>query len=54
MQPVEFMLIGIKEFQILLLSNLYEDRVLTKPKLISYGLIKITKNGGMYAKGIKK
>ena len=54
MQPVEVMLRGIKELQLLLLANIDEDRALTKPNLISYTLIKLTKTGGMYAKGIEK
>ena len=54
MQPVEFMLTGIKEVQLFLLSNLDKDRALTKPNLISYALIKIAKTGGIYAKGIEE
>ena len=53
-QPVKFMIIVIKEVQLFLLSNPDEDRALTDPNLISYALIKLTKTGGMHAKGIKK
>ena len=46
------MLRGIKEVQIFLLANLEKGRKLTETNLISYALIKLTKTGGMYAKGI--
>ena len=45
---------GIKEVKIFLLDNPEEDRALTEPNLISYALIKLTKTGGIYAKGIEK
>ena len=54
MQPVEVMLRGIEEVQLFLLYNPDEDRTLFEPNLISYALIKLTKTGGMYVKGIKK
>ena len=53
-QPVEVMLRGIEEVKLFLLSNPDEDRALTKPNLISYALVKLTKTGRMYAKGIEK
>ena len=53
-QPDELMLRGIEEVQLFLLSNPDEDIVLTETNLISYALIKLTKTGGMYAKGIEK
>ena len=54
MQPLEVMLRGIKEVQLFLFVNPYEDRTLAEPNLISYAPIKLTKTGGMYAKGVKK
>ena len=48
------MLRGIKEVQLFLLSNPDKERTLTEPNIISYALIKLTKTGGMYAKGIDK
>ena len=54
LQPVEVMLRGIKEVQLLPLANPYKDRTLTEPNLISYALIKLTKTGGIYTKGIEK
>ena len=54
MKLAEVMLRGIEEVQLLILANPDKDRALTKPNLISYALIKLTKTGGMYAKGIKK
>ena len=54
MQLVEVMLRGIKEVQLFLLANPDEDRALTEPNIISYALIKLTKPGGMYAKGIER
>ena len=54
MKLAEVMLRGIEEVQLLILANPDEDRALTEPNLISYALIKLTKTGGMYAKGIKK
>ena len=44
----------MEEVQLFLLANPDNDRALTKPNLISYTLIKFTKIGGMYVKGIKK
>ena len=44
----------IEEVQIFLLSNPDKDRALTEPNVISYTLIKLTKNRGMYTKGIEK
>ena len=44
----------IKEAQLFILPNPDEEHVLTEPNLISYTLIKLTKIGGMYAKGIEK
>ena len=41
------------EVQILLLGNPDEYRALTEPNLIIHALIKLTKNGGVYAKGIE-
>ena len=52
-QTVKVMLRGITEVKIFLLFNPDKDRALTEPNLISYALIKLTKPGGMYAKGIK-
>ena len=54
LQPVKVMLCGIDEFQLSLLDNPDKYRALTEPKLISYSLIKLSKTGRIYAKGIKK
>ena len=54
MQPVGVILRGIEEVQIFLLANPDKDRALTDPKLIRYALIKPTKTGGVYVKGIEK
>ena len=54
MQLVEVMLRGIEEVKLFLLAKPDKDRALTKPNLISYALIKLTKTGGIYAKGIEK
>ena len=54
MQLVEVMLRGIEEVKLFLLAKPDKDRALTKPNLISYALIKLTKTGAMYAKGIEK
>ena len=48
------MLRRIKEVQLFLLVNPDGDRALKKANLISYALIKLTKIGGMYDKGIEK
>ena len=48
------MLRGIKEVQLFLLAKQDKGRALTEPKPIIYALIKLTNNGGMYAKGIEK
>ena len=53
-QPVKVMLSCIKEVQLFLLVNPDKDRALTEPNLISYALIKLSKIGGIYTKGIKK
>ena len=53
-KPVEVMLRVIKELQLFLLANPNEYHAFTKPNLIGYALKKLTKNGGMYAKEIKK
>ena len=54
MQQLEVMIRRINKVKLLLLANPDEDCALTKTNLISYALIKITKTGGMYAKGIEK
>ena len=54
MQPVKVMLRGINEVHFFLLANADEYRVLTESNQINYALIKLTKTGGMYAKGIEK
>ena len=40
--------------QFFLLANPDDEHALTEPSLIRYALIKLTKTGGMYAKGIEK
>ena len=54
MQPVEVMIRGIKEVKLFLLAITDKYRDLNEPNLISYALIKITKTGGIYSKGIEK
>ena len=54
MQPVEVILRLIEEVQLLLSANPDEEWALTEPNLTSYLLIKITKIGRIYAKGIEK
>ena len=54
MQPVEASIRGIEEVQLLILAHPDEGRAITEPNLIRYTLIKLTKTGGMHAKGIKK
>ena len=54
MEPVEVMVRVIEEVKLLLLANPDENHALTKTNLITYALIKITKTGGIYAKGINK
>ena len=54
MQQLEVIIRRINKVKLLLLANPDEDCALTKTNLISYALIKITKTGGMYAKGIEK
>ena len=53
-QLFKVMLILIEEEQPSFLSKPDEDRTLTKPNLIIYALIKLTKTGGMYSKCIEK
>ena len=53
-KPAEVMLRGIEGVQLFLLANPDKDRALTETNLISYALIKLTKTGVMYAKGIEK
>ena len=45
LKPLEFMLIGIEKVQLFLLANPERDCALTKPNLISYALIELTKTG---------
>ena len=52
--PIEVMLRVIKEFRKFLLANPEEDRQLSKPNLIGYVLIKLSKCGGMYAKSLER
>ena len=54
MKPLKVMLKGIDEVQLFLLDKPDKERALTDPNRISYALIKLTKTGGMYAKGIEK
>ena len=52
MRPVEVILRLKGEVQLFFLDNPNEDSALTELNLISYALIKLTKIGGVYAKGI--
>ena len=52
--PIQVMLRGIEEVQIFLLANPEEYRQLSKPNLIKYALIKLSKCGGMYAKSLEQ
>ena len=45
---------GTEEVKLFLLANPDKYLSLTEPKVISYALIKLTKTGGMYARGIEK
>ena len=54
MQPVEIILKRIEEVKLFLLANTHKDHTLTEPNIISYAVIKLTKTGGVYVKGIEK
>jgi hypothetical protein len=51
--PVEMMLRGIEEVQMFLLADAEENQEMTEVQLIKYGLIKLSKTGGLYAKAIE-
>jgi hypothetical protein len=51
--PVKVMLWGIEEVQMFLLVNAEENQEMTEVQLIKYGLIKLSKTGGLYAKVIE-
>jgi hypothetical protein len=51
--PVEMMLRGIEEVQMFLLADAEENQEMTEVQLIKYGLIKLSKTGGLYAEAIE-
>eukprot|EP00978_Attheya_sp_CCMP212_P031336 scaffold118072_cov58-Attheya_sp.AAC.1 len=51
--PVEMMLRGIEEVQMFLLADAEENQEMTEVQLIKYGLIKLSKTGGLYTKSIE-
>ena len=53
-QPDKVVLRRIEEVQLFLLSNPDKERTLMEPNLIIYKIIKLTKAGGVYAKGIER
>ena len=52
--PIKVMLKGIEDVQMFLLANEEEGREMTDTNLISYGLIKVAKTGGMYTKALER
>eukprot|EP00978_Attheya_sp_CCMP212_P045790 scaffold360407_cov31-Attheya_sp.AAC.1 len=51
--PVEVMLRSIEEVQMFLLADAEENQEMTEVQLIKYGLIRLSKTGGLYAKAIE-
>ena len=51
--PVEVMLRAIEEVQMFLLADTEENQEMTEVQLIKYGLIKLSKTGGLYVKAIE-
>jgi hypothetical protein len=51
--PVEVMLRAIEEVQMFLLADMEENQEMTEVQLIKYGLIKLSKTGGLYVKAIE-
>ena len=54
MQMVKVVIRVIEEVPLLLLANPNKDCTLAYPNLICYALIKLTKTGGIYSKGIER
>eukprot|EP00978_Attheya_sp_CCMP212_P041539 scaffold239154_cov39-Attheya_sp.AAC.1 len=51
--PVEVLLRAIEEVQMFLLADTEENQEMTEVQLIKYGLIKLSKTGGLYVKAIQ-
>ena len=52
--PIKVMLQDIEDVQMFLLAHPEGDKEMSEPQLIDYAMIKLSKTGGMYAKGMTR
>ena len=50
--PIKVMLRDIEDVQMFLLAHPEGDKEMSEPQLINYAMIKLSKTGGLYAKGM--